>query len=153
MRKVHLIFGVLAAIAFLLTGQYMDKYYNHMVGVPDGPRLLYRTRHIFILLSGLVNLAIAAYFIYRRQPLQRTLKLIAICFALSGGTGLIYEVLWARMLGLVFGATTVAISAVLAAFMGGLALGSWLAANSAAKVKRPLRVYAFLEIAVGLYAL
>src|SRR5437762_5361157 len=84
---------------------------------------------------------------------RQALRLIAICFLLSGGTGLIYEVLWARMLGLVFGATTVAISAVLAAFMGGLSLGSWLAANSAAKVKRPLRVYAFLEIAVGLYAL
>ncbi|HMJ24705.1 MAG TPA: hypothetical protein VK475_02720, partial [Pyrinomonadaceae bacterium] len=61
----------------------------------------------------------------------RTLKLIAICFVFSGATGLIYEVLWARMLGLVFGATTVAISAVLAAFMGGLALGSALAAKFA----------------------
>lgn len=57
------------------------------------------------------------------------------------------------MLGLVFGATTVAISAVLAAFMGGLALGSWLAAAFAVKIKRPLRAYAFIEIAVGLYAL
>src|SRR6266850_7717396 len=83
MRKVHLIFGVLAAIAFLLTGQYMDKYYNHMVGVPDGPRLLYRTRHIFILLSGLVNLAIAAYFTYRRQPLQRTLQVLGSLLVLS----------------------------------------------------------------------
>ena len=54
-------------------------------------------------------------------------SLIAICFVLSGATGLIYEVLWARMLGLVFGATTIAISAVLAAFMGGLALGSEMA--------------------------
>src|SRR5258708_2014587 len=83
----------------------------------------------------------------------RTLKLIAICFVLSGATGLIYEVLWARMLGLVFGATTVAISAVLAAFMGGLALGSALAARFAARIKRPVRAYAFIEIAVGLYAL
>jgi hypothetical protein len=83
MRKVHLIFGVLAAIAFLLTGQYMDKYYNHMVGVPDGPRLLYRTRHIFILLSGLVNLAIAAYFTYRRQALQRTLQVLGSLLILS----------------------------------------------------------------------
>ena len=72
---------------------------------------------------------------------------------LSGATGLIYEVLWARMLGLVFGATTVAISAVLAAFMGGLALGSVLAARFAARIKRPVRAYAFIEIAVGLYAL
>jgi spermidine synthase len=83
----------------------------------------------------------------------RTLKLIAICFLLSGATGLIYEVLWARMLGLVFGATTVAISVVLAAFMGGLALGSALAARFAARIKRPVRSYAFIEIAIGLYAL
>jgi spermidine synthase len=83
----------------------------------------------------------------------RTLKLIAICFVLSGATGLIYEVLWARLLGLVFGATTVAISAVLTAFMGGLALGSALAARFAAQIKRPVRAYAFIEIAVGLYAL
>ena len=82
-----------------------------------------------------------------------TLKLIAICFVLSGATGLIYEVLWARMLGLVFGATTVAISAVLAAFMGGLALGSALAARFSARIKRPIRAYALIEIAVGLYAL
>ncbi|MDX6528906.1 MAG: spermidine synthase [Blastocatellia bacterium] len=57
------------------------------------------------------------------------------------------------MLGLVFGATTVAISAVLAAFMGGLALGSVLAARFAGRIKRPLRAYAFIEVAVGLYAL
>ena len=57
------------------------------------------------------------------------------------------------MLGLVFGATTVAISAVLAAFMGGLALGSLLAARFAARIRRPVRAYAFIEIAVGLYAL
>lgn len=72
---------------------------------------------------------------------------------LSGATGLIYEVLWARLLGLVFGATTLAISAVLAAFMGGLALGSALAARYAARIARPVRAYALIEIAVGLYAL
>jgi spermidine synthase len=83
----------------------------------------------------------------------RTLRIVAICFVLSGATGLIYEVLWARMLGLVFGATTLAISAVLAAFMGGLALGSALAARFGLKMARPVRAYAFIEIAVGLYAL
>src|SRR2546423_5277122 len=83
----------------------------------------------------------------------KSFKFIAICFLLSGATGLIYEVVWARMLGLVFGATTVAISAVLAAFMGGLALGSLLAARFAARIRRPVRAYAFIEIAVGLYAL
>jgi hypothetical protein len=82
MRKVHLIVGILLAVAFLLTGQYMDKYYNHMVGVPDGPRMLYRTRHIFILLTALLNLVIAAYFTLRSETWRRTLQLV--------GSGLIF---------------------------------------------------------------
>ena len=83
----------------------------------------------------------------------RTLRLVAVCFLFSGATGLIYEVLWARMLGLVFGVTTLAISAVLAAFMGALALGSALAARFAPRINRPVRVYALIEIVVGVYAL
>jgi len=79
--------------------------------------------------------------------------LIAICFVLSGATALVYEVLWSRMLGLVLGATTVAISAVLTAFMGGLALGSAVVAKLIGKILKPLRTYALLELAIGLYAL
>lgn len=82
-----------------------------------------------------------------------TILLIGLCFVLSGATGLIYEVLWARMLGLVFGATTLAVSTVLAAFMGGLALGSALAGKLAQKIKKPLRVYGLMEILIALYAL
>ncbi len=78
---------------------------------------------------------------------------MAACFFLSGATGLIYEVLWARMLGLVFGATTLAVSTVLAAFMGGLALGSALAGRKGAGVRRPVRAYGLLEIGIALYAL
>jgi spermidine synthase len=92
-----------------------------------------------------------------RKPLRAYTKsslwLIGLCFVLSGATGLIYEVLWARMLGLVFGATTFAISAVLAAFMGGLALGSALSGKLAARIKRPLRAYGFIEIGIALYAI
>ncbi len=82
-----------------------------------------------------------------------TLRIVAACFILSGATGLIYEILWARMLGLVFGATTLAVSTVLAAFMGGLALGSALAGRFAGKVTRPVRAYGLLEIGIALYAL
>jgi spermidine synthase len=84
---------------------------------------------------------------------SKSLWLIAACFVLSGATGLIYEVLWARMLGLVFGATTLAVSAVLAAFMGGLALGSACGGRLAARFERPLRVYGVIEIGIALYAL
>ncbi len=82
-----------------------------------------------------------------------TLRIIAGCFILSGATGLVYEVLWARMLGLVFGATTLAISTVLAAFMGGLALGSALAGRFAGRVRRPVQAYGLLELGIALYAL
>jgi hypothetical protein len=74
MRPLHLIFGTLVLVIFLLTGQYMNYYYNHMVGVSDGLRLLYRTRHIFILLSGLVNLGIGIYLSYRQQLWRRILQ-------------------------------------------------------------------------------
>src|SRR2546423_15172441 len=83
----------------------------------------------------------------------KAFKFLAICFLFSGATGLIYEVVWARMLGLVFGGTTIAISAVLAAFMGGLALGSALASRIARRFSRPLRAYALIEISIGFYAL
>jgi hypothetical protein len=76
MKKTHLIFGACVVLAFLLTGQYMDKYFNHLVGMPDGPRLLYRTRHIFILLAGLLNLGIGAYITYRTERWRRVLQLI-----------------------------------------------------------------------------
>src|SRR5689334_10263762 len=78
---------------------------------------------------------------------------IGLCFIVSGATGLIYEVLWARMLGLVFGATTLAVSTVLAAFMGGLALGSALAGKLAPRVRRPLSAYGLMEIGIAIYAL
>lgn len=54
----------------------MDEFFNHMVGVPDGMRLMYRTRHIFILLSGLTHLGNPAYFHYRKQLLNRVLQLL-----------------------------------------------------------------------------
>ena len=84
---------------------------------------------------------------------QAAIILIGLCFIFSGATGLIYEVLWARMLGLVFGATTLAVSTVLAAFMGGLALGSALAGCFGSRIKRPLSAYGWLEIGIAIYAI
>ncbi len=75
------------------------------------------------------------------------------CFLLSGGVGLIYEVLWTRMLGLVFGHSVFAITTVLAAFMSGLGLGSYLFGRMADRHANPLRLYGLLEVGVGVYAL
>jgi len=62
MKRFHLIFGLVLLVVFLLTGQYMDRFHDHLRNMPDGPRMLYRTRHIFILFSGLLNLGIGTYF-------------------------------------------------------------------------------------------
>ena len=75
--------------------------------------------------------------------------LICLWFFLSGATALIYEVVWLRMLGLVFGHTVHAVTTVLAAFMGGLGLGSVLVGRRAAGVRDPVRVYGMLEIGIG----
>jgi len=95
MKKAHLIFGLSVVITFLLTGQYMDKHFHHMVGMPDAPRLLYRTRHIFILLSGLLNLGIGAYFTYRIETWRRAIQLLGSLFIFTASLlfiiGFFYE--------------------------------------------------------------
>ena len=78
---------------------------------------------------------------------------ILLCFFASGVSGLVYQVVWVRELVLVFGATTFAVSTVLTAFMGGLALGSYYFGRRSETVQRPLRLYGLLEIGIGLYGL
>ncbi|WP_441292216.1 fused MFS/spermidine synthase [Sorangium sp. KYC3313] len=75
--------------------------------------------------------------------------LVAALFFVSGATGLLYEVAFSKLLGYVFGATAYAVSTVLAAFMGGLALGAHLGGRHAASARRPLVVYGALEAIVG----
>ena len=70
---------------------------------------------------------------------------VLACFFLSGASGLILEMLWTRMLTLVFGSTTLAVSTVLTAFMGGLGLGSYLAGKYADRLKNPVRAYALAD--------
>ncbi|HEU4672860.1 MAG TPA: fused MFS/spermidine synthase [Candidatus Limnocylindrales bacterium] len=69
-------------------------------------------------------------------------------FVLSGAAGLIYEVVWARELVLVFGNTTQAVSAILTGFFGGMAIGSAVGGRVADRVERRLRMYGLLELAL-----
>ncbi len=78
----------------------------------------------------------------------------------GGCSALAYEVIWVRMLTLSFGVSVFAVSAVLSAFMGGLALGSWLLGRMADRVSRRagspgalLKLYAALEAGIGLWAI
>lgn len=78
---------------------------------------------------------------------------ILLLFFLSGACGLVYEVVWVRMLTRVFGTTTFAVSALLASFMGGLCLGSWLSGRLLARRGRALILFGLCELGVGAYAL
>jgi len=79
--------------------------------------------------------------------------LILLLFLMSGFAGLAYELVWVKELSLILGVSSGAISTVLAAFMGGLALGSALLGRIADSTPRPLRMYALLEIGIGISAL
>lgn len=76
-----------------------------------------------------------------------------LLFFLSGATSLAYEVVFYKLLGYVFGNTIWATTTVLASFMGGLAIGSWLLGRVADRVSRPVALYAVLELLIGGYAL
>jgi spermidine synthase len=89
----------------------------------------------------------------KAEPSARARALILLLFTFSGATGLIYQVIWAREVTLVFGATSPAITTVLAAFMLGLALGSHAAGRWSMRWPRPLRVYAVIELGIGAYAI
>jgi len=84
--------------------------------------------------------------------LNKRLFLIYLCFFLSGAAGLIYEVVWARQLSLFLGITSYAHTAVIAAYMLGLASGSWWIGRHSDRLAQPLRFYAWLEVGIGLFA-
>ena len=85
MKRFHFIFGLVMFVAFLLTGQHMDKFHNHLEGVEIGVRLLYRTRHIFILLASLMHLALGLYCQTRTGQWQRWVQRAGSA-ALVGGS-------------------------------------------------------------------
>lgn len=80
------------------------------------------------------------------------LLFLVLAFFVSGASALIYQVLWVKQLTLFFGNSTLAVSTILASFMGGLALGSYVMAQKAVKILRVVKAYGILEILIGVYA-
>lgn len=79
--------------------------------------------------------------------------MLVLLFFASGALALVYQVLWQRQFALLFGSSSAATAAVLAAFFAGLGLGSACLGRIAARWQRPLQVYAVLEALIGLSAL
>lgn len=90
------------------------------------------------------------------RPSSIPFVLLLSCFFLSGAAGLMYEVLWVRMIDKVIGSAPFAVATVLSVFMGGLALGSFLAGRVIDRVtskRKLLSLYGWLEFAIGVYAM
>lgn len=77
---------------------------------------------------------------------------VYLIFTASGAAALIYQVIWARWLGLVFGNTATSVSIVLASFMLGLALGSYIVGQRLHRINNPMAIYAYLELGIGIFA-
>jgi spermidine synthase len=92
----------------------------------------------------------------KSTPLSGLSLLILFCFFFSGLAGLIYQILWLRMIDKVIGNAPFAVATVLSVFMGGLALGSWLAGRYIDRIATRgslLSLYGKAEIAIGIYGL
>src|SRR5277367_6736729 len=61
MRRFHLIAGIIAVTVFLITGLFMRHHQPPLETLGDAARLMYRSRHIYILAAGLINLILGLY--------------------------------------------------------------------------------------------
>ncbi len=82
--------------------------------------------------------------------------IVLFCFFCSGMTGLIYEILWSRMIVAIVGCAPFAVSIILTVFMGGLGVGSFIAGRTIDRIQQPfllVLLYGVLEILIGGYGL
>jgi spermidine synthase len=87
------------------------------------------------------------------DPEAAVYKKVRWLFFMSGASSLIVEIVLAKILGYILGITAHATAVVLAAFMAGLAIGSWLLGRYSDRIRELVRLYGALELSVGLYAL
>lgn len=85
----------------------------------------------------------------RRSPYL----LIGICFLLSGFAALLYETVWLRQFAIILGTSEQALAVILASYMGGLAIGSWVASKTVDRITRPVWTYGVLEAGIAICAI
>ena len=108
MRRLHMIVGVAAVVAFLVTGQIMRHHAPPMTALSDSVRLMHRSRHIYILAGGLVNLMLGLYWQRRPGGWRRVVQtagsvllvaapvLLVAAFAVEPGRGFHEETPWSH---------------------------------------------------------
>jgi hypothetical protein len=107
-RGFHLGVGICTVVAFLVTGQLMRHHTPPMADLTDAARLMFRSRHIYILGAGLVNLVLGVYFERRKGGWRRAIQtaasvlllaapvLLIAAFALEPNRGFHEEMWWSH---------------------------------------------------------
>src|SRR6202795_3990888 len=85
--------------------------------------------------------------------MKKRVEIVLVIFFFSGMSGLIYESVWSHYAKLFLGHAAYAQTLVLVVFIGGLAVGAWLCARIAQRLRNPLRIYAWVEASIGVAAL
>src|ERR1700754_4258527 len=80
---------------------------------------------------------------------RRYMPALLLLFVGSGCAALIYEIVWFQLLQLVIGSSAVSLGVLLGTFMGGMCAGSLLLPRYVSAREHPLRVYAYLELGIG----
>ncbi|MFO0946910.1 MAG: hypothetical protein U1D30_13355 [Planctomycetota bacterium] len=83
-RRAHLVVGIFGIVAFLATGQYMDRYHGHLRGYDDGTRMLFRSAHIYLLLAAIINTMTGIYIRQARLSWRRLCQVIGSAALLAG---------------------------------------------------------------------
>jgi hypothetical protein len=76
MKRLHLWVGAIVLVIFLLTGQYMDYLHVRTGVLGETARAMFRSRHIYLLLAGLVNVGVGSYFRERERGWRRSMQLL-----------------------------------------------------------------------------
>lgn len=84
LRRLHLLVGILGIVAFLGTGQYMDRMHDHLRGQPDVVRMLFRSDHIYLLLAAVTNASLGLYFQPAASAWRTSLQAIGSLALLAG---------------------------------------------------------------------
>lgn len=76
LKRAHLVVGIAGIVTFLLTGQYMDRFHAHLVGMPNEQRLLFRSTHIYLLLASALNIPLGLYLAWPVSKIRRGMILL-----------------------------------------------------------------------------
>jgi Na+-driven multidrug efflux pump len=89
LKTIHYWAGVAGLIVFLLSGQYMHIYQNHLQGLADGPRMVFRASHIYLLLAAFINLAMGAGLSGAQGKFKQILQYMVSIIVLVAPLGLL----------------------------------------------------------------